>query len=265
MYTNMARVLSEKDELDPMFKVWVTAGYLVREDGGRHNLHQREGVKPKRKSKVKQEDVHSLCSSDEDCDQRPAAAAAAASSRPVVVVAASLTANRIRRVPRMSEVVGFIHARHEEKLHPGSKATYAHLEGEFVGIPRILCEAFVARCGGCLLKVSHITQHTYAYCIASAAHPHTLAMLLCSSSCAGAEEAVGLRHQDHPHEGVRPAGADGPVRHAEDTGRSGEDLSLCVALRGSRHQVQRPDSHQGQDDGDDRQLHLRSLDVDRST
>jgi hypothetical protein len=156
-YEECARVIEAKDRSHRRYKAWSRHGYIVRYEASikRHTLLIKVDDSPNKPAKgkpqpqlaniqVKKEDAIEI-DDDDDAPSSPASSSPARAS-PIV------KSFKLKKVPRMSEVLDILTTRHDEAGHPGSYGTYTKIAEEFFGIPRILCEAFLKRCLQCLTK-----------------------------------------------------------------------------------------------------------------
>jgi hypothetical protein len=158
VHAEIIDVISTKQAAHASYKMWLKRGYFCRATQGITTLHITiSGAKPKaRGASASGKSVKDAIKVEDDSSNEDEQACAPPSSAAAVTAAPQQSApgEVTRRVPRQSEILELIRELHERRLHPGARTTYYALQVELHSIPRIVVEAFVARCGVCVQKAS---------------------------------------------------------------------------------------------------------------
>jgi transposase InsO family protein len=157
-----------------MYKRWRAKGYFTREAADKTiTLHMRVNVSLKAKKRGPQANavresqsqssganalesisVHSHSSSSSESAVVNDENGSKSTQHPLVAAAVLPDPEyRNRLVPKVSDVLQHLEAAHTETLHGGSKRTWERLDEEFVGVPRVLVEAYCRRCVTCAEKM----------------------------------------------------------------------------------------------------------------
>ena len=147
---------------------WKKKGYSVRGEVGNRTLHLLDDTTPAKgrgatvaKAELKAEpEIEDLTKEDDVPAHAPA---------PVPVAAASLSSSpapasppppsppsdsKWKLVPKQSNVLRYIEETHRETKHAGIHQTFTALNTQYVGIPRVLIVAHIARCATCITKAA---------------------------------------------------------------------------------------------------------------
>lgn len=153
-YDAIVRTIRTEDKKHPKWNQWTKKKYIVRPHDTRPDewtLHLNIDMNKRVIRKQKGRRAAAVVSPDADDssgDEESAASETGATAGSGIRVPQL----RLVRVAKESEIPHLIAVRHEAAGHSGSRATSKHIALDWIGVPRILCEAFVFRCEKCNCK-----------------------------------------------------------------------------------------------------------------